>query len=197
MFVSPSFSQLFLLLTSSSSREETLHTTDKKWLMRLGNTEDDKINPVKTNEDCLGAIEEERKGNHCGNGDLNNLDNALKWLLKRDQYQRPSERKRTKSYLTRAGKRAVAEEKAVKRGTFYLTRAGKRESVSNSTRLVRVNTTRAQRKDRSYLTRAGKRGNFYLTGKRSDVQWRAEKKKDKSYLTRAGKRSRSFQDETN
>ena len=197
MFVSPSFSQLFLLLTSSSSREETLHTTDKKWLMRLGNTEDDKINPVKTNEDCLGAIEEERKGNHCGNGDLNNLDNALKRLLKRDQYQRPSERKRTKSYLTRAGKRAVAEEKAVKRGTFYLTRAGKRESVSNSTRLVRVNTTRAQRKDRSYLTRAGKRGNFYLTGKRSDVQWRAEKKKDKSYLTRAGKRSRSFQDETN
>jgi len=194
MFVSPSFSQLFLLLTSSSSREETTHTTDKKWLMRLGNTEDDKINPGKTNEDCLGAIEEEWKGNHCGNGGLNNHDNALKRLLRRDQYQKPSERKRTKSYLTRAGKRAVAGEKE---GTFYLTRAGKRESVSNSTRLVRVNTARAQRKDRSYLTRAGKRGNFYLTGKRSDLDWRAEKKKDKSYLTRAGKRSRSFEDETN
>ena len=83
--------------------------------MRLGNTEDDKINPGVTNEDCLGAFGEEWKGNHCGNGGLNNLDNALKRLLKRDQYQRPSERKRTKSYLTRAGKRSKSFEDSLKR----------------------------------------------------------------------------------
>ena len=196
------FSLLFLLFTSSSSlkREELATAGEQKWLMRL-RKEDNKINPGETNEDCPGAIEEEWKGNQCGNAGLNTVDDeiGLTRLLKRDQHQWPPTRKRSKSYLTRAGKRAGANwtsgdktfylSRAGKRGTFYLTRAGKRD-VSYLTRQTTANPRRAQRTDRSYLTRAGKRGTFYLTraGKRSGFHW-SEKKKDKSYLTRAGKRS--------
>lgn len=163
--------------------------------MRL-RKEENKINPGETNEDCPGAVEDE--WNHCGNTGLNTVK-ALTRLLKRDQYEWPPARKRTKSYLTRAGKRAAANwttgdktfylSRAGKRGTFYLTRAGKRD-VNYLTRQVTASPARAQRTDRSYLTRAGKRATFYLTraGKRSGFLW-SEKKKDKSYLTRAGKRS--------
>jgi len=185
-------SRLFLLFTSSSSlkREELATATDQKWLMRLRRKDYSKMNPGETNEDCPGVNEEEWKGN-CGNTGLNVVDDeaALTRLLKKA-------RKRTKSFLTRAGKRAVANwttgdktfylSRAGKRGNFYLTRAGKRDL----TRQVTASPRRAPRTDRSYLTRAGKRGNFYLTraGKRSGLLW-SEKRKDKSYLTRAGKRS--------
>ena len=165
--------------------------------MRL-RKDDKKMNPGETNEDCPGAVEEERNEN-AGLNTVND-ETALTRLLKRDQHQWPPARKRTKSYLTRAGKRATANWKtgdktfylsrAGKRGTFYLTRAGKR-NVSYLTRQATASPARAQRTDRSYLTRAGKRGTFYLTraGKRSGFH-RSEKKKDKSYLTRAGKRSK-------
>ena len=193
------FPPLFLRFTSSSSlkREELPTATDQKWLMRL-RKDDKKMNPGETNEDCPGAVEEERNEN-AGLNTVND-ETALTRLLKRDQHQWPPARKRTKSYLTRAGKRATANWKtgdktfylsrAGKRGTFYLTRAGKR-NVSYLTRQATASPARAQRTDRSYLTRAGKRGTFYLTraGKRSGFH-RSEKKKDKSYLTRAGKRSK-------
>ena len=194
------FPPLFLRFTSSSSlkREELPTASDQKWLMRLRKKDDHKINPGETNEDCPGAVEQEWNEN-AGLNTVND-ETALTRLLKRDQHQWPPARKRTKSYLTRAGKRATANWKtgdktfylsrAGKRGTFYLTRAGKR-NVSYLTRQATASPARAQRTDRSYLTRAGKRGTFYLTraGKRSGFH-RSEKKKDKSYLTRAGKRSK-------
>jgi len=170
--------------------------------MRLRRKDYSKMNPGETNEDCPGVNEEEWK-EICGNVGLNIVDDeaALTRLLKKA-------RKRTKSFLTRAGKRAVANwttedktfylSRAGKRGNFYLSRAGKkrgnfyltRAGKRDLTRQVTASPRRAPRTDRSYLTRAGKRGNFYLTraGKRSGLLW-SEKRKDKSYLTRAGKRS--------
>ena len=75
-------SRLFLLFTSSSSlkREELPTATDQKWLMRLRRKDYNKMNPGETNEDCPGVDNEA----------------ALK-----------KARKRTKSFLTRAGKRGA------------------------------------------------------------------------------------------
>ena len=147
-------------------RQEVATAAPQKWLqMRLRKTKKPGCQG-EINEDCL-------KGGrtHFGNAGLNIVEDFT-----------PTARKRSKSYLTRAGKRnkpkqTAGDKKGIfhisrgggKRGSFYLTRAGKRD-ISYLRALVRkTNPTRIQRTDRSYLTRAGKRGTFYLTrpGKRN------------------------------